>query len=186
MSETGKSFWHTAPGVITAVAPLITALGGVLAILVQNDMIGRSRAEVSRVEVPAPGEPADPGRTGPAGPPRNPSQGLVLIPWDRASATLVRRDGTGATVRAPTVGLSCTTAHLEVKNGQRIDMNLVRSIRFDAVYVENGSADGLVTLLDGREFTDPIHTWNCPVTGSNELGRVQIHLRDIGRIDFHR
>ena len=40
MSETGKSFWQTAPGVISAVATLITALGGVLAILVQNEVIG--------------------------------------------------------------------------------------------------------------------------------------------------
>ena len=43
MTETGKSFWHTAAGMITAVAALITALGGVLAILVQNDVIGGSR-----------------------------------------------------------------------------------------------------------------------------------------------
>jgi hypothetical protein len=40
MAESGKNFWQTAPGVITAVAALITALGGVFAILVQNDMLG--------------------------------------------------------------------------------------------------------------------------------------------------
>jgi hypothetical protein len=111
---------------------------------------------------------------------------LPLIPWDTASAILVRRDGTTATVKAPTLGLACATDNLAFKNGQRVRLDLVRSIRFDAVYRENGSADGVVTLLDGRELTDPIHTWNCPVTGSNELGRLQIDLGDIRRIDFQR
>jgi len=43
-----------------------------------------------------------------------------------------------------------------------------------------------VTLLDGGKLTDPIHTWNCPVAGSNELGPVAIQLQNIKRIDFQR
>jgi hypothetical protein len=184
MNETGKSFWHTAPGVITAIAALITALGGVLAILVQNDVIGGASGGGGQVVAgPPEGEgtsrEVSQGRTTPA-------EALPLIPWDTASAILVRRDGTTATVKAPTLGLACATDNLAFKNGQRVRLDLVRSIRFDAVYRENGSADGVVTLLDGRELTDPIHTWNCPVTGSNELGRLQIDLGDIRRIDFQR
>lgn len=190
MTEPGKSFWHTAPGVITAVATLITAIGGVLAILVQNDIVGGSGDVGSRVVAVTPGGGAD--ETFPevtSSEPMDPSPRMEppsLIPWDRSSATLVRQDGTSATVKAPTVGLACATETLIFENGQRVNLQLVRSIQFDAIYFENSSADGIVTLLDGRELTDPIHTWNCPVTGTNELGSVSIELVDIKRIDFHR
>jgi hypothetical protein len=107
-------------------------------------------------------------------------------PWAQATATLVRQDGSSATVKAATVGLACTTETLAFKNGQRVKLELVRSIQFNAIYLENASADGVVTLLDGRELTDPIHTWNCPITGANELGKLEIKLNDIKRIDFHR
>jgi len=98
----------------------------------------------------------------------------------------VRKDGTSAIVRAPTLGLACATENLAFENGQSIRLERVRSIRFDAIYLENSSADGAVTLLDGRELTDPIDTRNCPVTGTNELGSLEIQLKDIKRIDFHR
>lgn len=186
MAETGKSFWHTAAGVITAVAALITAVGGVLAILVQNDIIGgtsdRETPVVAGAQGGARASQPDSGVATAA----TAAQASSLVPWDRATATFVRRDGTSVTVKAPTVGLACATETLAFKNGQRVGLNLVRSIRFDAIYTENSSADGVVTLLDGRELTDPIHTWNCPVTGANELGRLEIQLVDIGRIDFHR
>lgn len=186
MSDSGRSFWHTAPGVITAVAALITALGGVLAVLVQNDLIGRSgdRGGELAIEREAPGSAALPAEV--AAPARGSPPSGSLTPWASADATLTRRDGTGTTVRAPTVGLACATETVEFKNGQRVRLDLVRSIRVDAVYMENGSADGVVTLLDGRELTDPIHTWNCPVTGASDLGPVSIELANIRRIDFHR
>ena len=56
MGDTGKSFWRTAPGVITAVATLITAIGGVLGILIQNGIIRRTSEEpTQRVAPPAVG-----------------------------------------------------------------------------------------------------------------------------------
>ena len=181
MTETGKSYWHTAAGVITAVAALITALGGVLAILVQNDVIDWGGDDGTRVVADSPaGEGTDQTGSGVT------AKASPQVPWARATAALVRRDGSSVTVKAATVGLACDTQNLVFKNGQRVSLELVRSIQFDAIYVENASADGVVTLLDGQKLTDPIHTWNCPVTGANELGSLQIQLKDIHRIDFHR
>ena len=185
MGETAKSFWQTAPGVITAVAALITALGGVLGILVQNDVIGWGSESPTSGTAPVAGEGVR-DQASPAETTRDSTEGSPLIPWTQATATLVRKDGTSATVKAPTVGLACDTQNLAFKNGQRVSLELVRGIEFDAIYTENSSADGVVTLLDGRELTDPIHTWNCPVSGANELGSVEIRLEDIERIDFHR
>jgi hypothetical protein len=184
MVETGKSFWQTAAGMITAMAAFITAVGGVLAILVQNDLIGGARDERPTVaSTPAGG---DSSKASPKVTPGQPAATLTLIPWDRATATLVRKDGTSAKVKAATVSLACDTGNLAFKNGQRVTLQLVRSIQFDAIYLENASADGVVTLMDGGKLTDPIHTWNCPVAGTNELGPVAIQLGDIRRIDFQR
>ena len=185
MAETGKSFWHTTTGVITAVAALITAIGGLLAILAQNGIIGGTSDREAPVVAGAPSG-AGAGQPDPGAAPAAAARTSSLVPWDRATATFVRRDGTSATVKAPTVGLACATETLAFKNGQKVDLELVRSIRFDAIYTENASADGVVTLLDGRALTDPIHTWNCPVTGANELGPLEIKLADIERIDVHR
>lgn len=193
MSETEKSFWHTAPGVITAVATLVTALGGVLAILVQNDIIGGADPVESQVaSAPSEGGPAIPvaPESSAASPsdatPARPVETSPATSWAASTAVLVRRNGTSATVKAATVGLACNPGTVEFKNGQRVSMEQVGSIQFDAVYTENGSADGVVTLLDGRTLTEPMHTWNCPVSGANELGPLSIPLTDIRRIEFRR
>jgi hypothetical protein len=185
MGDTGKSFWRTAPGIITAVATLITAIGGVLGILIQNGVVRGAGEEPTRRVAPPPAG------LGTADAPevnsrQKPTDASTVTPWTKATATLVRKDGTTGTVSAPTVGVACATERLTFKNGQRISLDQVRSIRFDAIYLESSSANGVVTLLDGRELTDPIDTWNCPVTGTNELGPLEIQLKDIRRIDFHR
>lgn len=189
MAETTKSFWQTAPGVITAVAALITAIGGVLGILVQNDVIGGgsdARTPGAAPTVAGARDGGDRSDAGSAVATTAPAEASDLVPWTEATATLVRKDGTSTTVKAPTVGLACDTQNLVFKNGQRVSLERVRVIEFDAIYVENSSADGVVTLLDGRQVTDAIHTWNCPISGANELGPVEIGLEDIERIDFHR
>jgi hypothetical protein len=189
MATTEKGFWQTVPGLITAIAALITALAGVVGLLVQNDVIGwgsdgRTSATTPAVADTLGGGDSDQAPSGVTT--TQPAVTSTLIPWDKATATLVRKDGSSATVKAPTVGLACDTQNLKFKNGQRISLQLVRSIQFDTIYTENASADGVVTLLDGRQLTDPIHTWNCPVTGTNELGSLEVKLEDIKRIDFHR
>lgn len=189
MEETPKSFWHTVPGVITAVAALITAVGGLLGILIQNDVIGwgKDGQQLSTTQGSAgtPGGGNDDQAVPTAMTTPTPN-GTGFIPWDQATADLVRQDGTRTTVKAPTVGLACDVEKLYFENGQEISLEIVRTIQFDTIYTDNSSAEGSVTLLSGQELADPIHTWNCPVSAQNELGQVQIELEDIHRIEFHR
>ena len=51
-----ESWWHTAPGIITAIAGLITAVGGLLTVLVQVGWLGdpRPRLEAVTQAPPAP------------------------------------------------------------------------------------------------------------------------------------
>ena len=181
VADTDKGFWQTAPGVITAVAALITAVGGLLAVLLQTGVIGGDSS-------PAPAASAVSSAAGSQG--EQPDTGLTspgsLVPWDQATAVLTQRDGTTMSVRAATVGVACDTTKVVFKNGQSVDMQLVSSISFDAIFLDNASADGTVELLDGRTLTDPIHTWNCPITAENELGRVEIPLESIQSIEFQR
>lgn len=189
MAETAKNFWHTVPGMITAVAALVTAIGGLLGILIQNDVIGWGRdnpqPSTEQVATSTPGE-GDPGRAVPEETVSAPTDTSDPIPWDQATADLVRQDGTSTTVKATTVGLTCDTGSLYFENGQEIGLDIVRTIQFDAIYTDSGSADGVVTLLDGRELTDSIKTRNCPVLAQNDLGRVEIGLADMQRIEFQR
>ncbi|WP_336716419.1 hypothetical protein [Arthrobacter sp. USHLN218] len=183
-----KGFWHTAPGLITAIAALITALGGILGILVQNGVIGweNDGQQLSATQEPAGAAGGEDGNR-PEDAKSAPEQGGTSpVSWDRAEADLVRRDGTSTTVKASTVALACTTGSLQFENGQQISLEKVRTIRFDAIYTDSASADGLVTLLNGQELTDPIYTWNCPVWAQNKLGRVQIELEDIRLVKFNR
>jgi hypothetical protein len=186
MAEPSKGFWQTVPGIITAIAALITAVAGLLAILIQNHVIG-SKDEPPPTTTAGKQTPAatvgGPPRTGAtsAGPPSG-----SFTPWEQANAVFTRIDGTSVTVLAATVGIACGTQKVILKNGQSIRLDLVRSIDFDVIYTDNASATGTVNLLDGREVKGPIHTWNCPIMGQNELGQVTIQLDDIDRIDFQR
>lgn len=193
MADSPRSFWQTAPGMFTAIAALITAIAGLIGILVQAGVIGgdsssadrgvdrstSSGPRAGRGGSTAESEGRSPGTTAPA-------DAATLVPWEEATATLIRQDGTSTSVKAATVGLACNTDVVKLKNGQEIDLKLVGSIRFDTIYTENASADGVVVLLDGRKVAGPIFTWNCPVQGSNELGTVTVALEDIKRIDFDR
>ncbi|MFF0991624.1 hypothetical protein [Kocuria nitroreducens] len=189
MAETAKGFWHTAPGMITAVAALVTAAGGLLGVLIQNDVIEwGSDSQQSGTTQDAANTPGgeNGGQPGPEAATTPSTDTSDYIPWNQATADLVRHDGTRTTVKAATVGLACDTKTLAFENGRKISLEIVRSIQFDAIYTNNASADGIVALLDGRELTDPIHTWNCPVLAQNELGPVEIKLENIHRIEFHR
>jgi hypothetical protein len=194
MAEDAKSFWHTLPGLITACAAFVTAVAGMIGILHEAGVVGGDGRERLAGEAQAAASASaagtastDEGTISVA--PRastQPTNGTGRVPWERATATLVRKDGTTASVKATTVGFACTTETLTFENGQVISLELVRSVRFDAVYTDDSSATGLVTLLDGRELAEPVHTWNCPVMGTTELGPLTIPLDDFARVEFDR
>jgi hypothetical protein len=185
VTEDEKSFWQTVPGIITALAALITAIGGLVGILVQSGVIGGgTEGSADAVSTAVEGTPDSPEEASSAS--STPADGSALVPWEKATASFVLQDGRRMSVRAPTVGLACNTEVVELENGQRIELRLVSSIRFDAIYTENSSADAVVTLLDGRRLDEPVHTWNCPITGTNELGRLEVQLDEIRQIEFQR
>ena len=110
----------------------------------------------------------------------------ALVPWEEATATFERTDGTTTIVRASTVALACATGNLELTNGQTVSLEKVRHIHFDTNHSDTGTIDAVVTLLDGRELQDPIRTRNCPIGGTTDLGPLAIPPDDIRRITFDR
>ena len=78
---TARSWWGTMPGILTALAGTITALGGLVAVLSQSGLIGAKPAppvaaadspgaSLSRGVAPAEATQAPPTGPGPAPPPR--------------------------------------------------------------------------------------------------------------------
>ncbi|MFC5379980.1 hypothetical protein [Aquipuribacter nitratireducens] len=196
MAETGRGFWHSAPGVITAVAALLTAVGGLLGILFQYDVLppgGRAADAGPPAAAPAvvatsddasdPHGAAAATASGSSAPDADPP----LVPWTDARASLVRDDGTTLDVRAMTVGLTCDRQRLAFVDGRTIQLEDVRSIRIDAVFTESpGFADATVELLDGTVLTESVLTRNCPVAAADERGTVSVPVADVARIDFLR
>ncbi len=197
-----KSFWQTVPGVITAVAALVTAVGGLIGILVQSGLFGSGddqravatppSVEASTIVDQTPSSASSPssGQTpeeSPVAQSPEPAGGSPdLVPWTRATATIVRADGRRTEVRASTVNLSCGAPSVTFASGQTIPLERVRSIAITAVFASNATADATVTLLDGRRTSDTISTRNCPVQAETDLGPVVVELSDVRRIGFGR
>lgn len=174
MVPASKRSRHTVLGFIIVAAILFAGLGGLFA--------WRQNSTQGAVDTPSTG------RSGGVSPrTKTPTtESSDLIPWAEATATVTRQDRTRLTVKASTVGLACTVGKLILHNGYETSLAHVRDIQFVAIHRKTGAADGIVTLVDGRELTDAIHTANCPLVGAGALGEVEIPLEEVRRIDFHR
>jgi hypothetical protein len=86
----GKSFWSSLPGILTALAGLITAGGGLLLALQGAGLIGGGGHDTATVQAPA--EPALLERLGVSAPPRLSLRGVpTTLSEERLTATLIER-----------------------------------------------------------------------------------------------
>ena len=98
-----QSWWHTLPGILTGAAAAITAVTGLLAILVQQGVIGGKdkSASPSRVEAPAPSGPQRMSNVPASDPTTHSKESLKA--WAETEAIITARDGTTTTIRADTL-----------------------------------------------------------------------------------
>ena len=205
--EPRQSFWQTLPGILTATAGVLTALTGLYLAVIQNrDAIDpsaaepaaqtasaaetRERAPGAAANAPAANAPAAnvPAANAPA-PPAATSSSSGGKPWAEADAVITTRDGSKTTVRAETwrycisVGIGIT-----LTSGQSIAFERMRSIEFvrsDPVGTPNGRATIVVTLADGRTLNGSVDS-GCGMFGYNDIGRYDVNMQDLRRIDFMR
>jgi hypothetical protein len=178
---TPKRWWQGLTGIVTAVAALLTAVGGMLAILFQYGVLGGAEEDaVGSGSGPSTstGSTAEPGpvTSGPAG-----------KPWSEVAAVFTATDGSQTTVRAATVRYCIGAgAGLGLSTGQDVAFEKMRSVvvtRSDELFTPDGEAEVVITLVAGQQLRGGIGS-NCDLFGSNDAGRFSLYPQKLKRIDF--
>ena len=187
--DTARSWWSTVPGVLTAAAAVITAAGGLVAILAQNGLLQRSPANGERTtEQPRPGAPVSP-NPGPSGaPPRADvsSSAVAHSPAEVIDGLRARgfhgiavTSGDG-TVTSLLPGAEIDGASLPLTSGQKVQFDRLQRVDIEQPW------DGTVrlTFVNGQQLDTK--TGNYSLTGKNELGPFRGFLSNMRSIEFLR
>jgi hypothetical protein len=202
-TETGtKSWWGTMPGVLTALAGIITAAGGLVAVLSQNGLIGAkatgagaasalsstpganvatpvAQAAASPSPLPTAASPSTVGAPGPGTIAHSPAEVLSgLKARGFVGVAVTHKDGSMVAL-APVVELGSQQA-VELTNGQRVLFDRITSIEIEQPW------DGSVrlNLVNGQQLVTK--ATNYGFSGKNELGPYGELLQNLKRIDFVR
>lgn len=183
------SWWTTVPGILTALAAVITATGGLIAVLTQNSFFESDDRQPTGASVgavsPAPAE-TNPRRS--VAPTRLTSeqrpQTVSRSPADVVADLRARRfEGVVLTLSDDTVVSVQPSAFsaFSLKNGQSVNYDRIRSVEVRQPW--NGRL--LFNLLNGQQLEGEI---SLPpyFYGKNELGDYVGNWANIERIDFLR
>jgi hypothetical protein len=206
-TETGtKSWWGTMPGVLTALAGIITAAGGLVAVLSQNGLIGAKStgAGAGPASSSTPGanvaSPATPPAAQPAAGPKpvptatplptvaSPGPGTIAHSPAEVLSGLKARGFVGVAVThkdgstvalTPEVTLSTDPA-LALNNGQKVLFDRIASIDIEQPW--DGSVK--LNLVNGQQLVTKATSYTF--YGKNDLGPYRELLENLRRIEFVR
>jgi hypothetical protein len=174
-AEKKKGFWTTLPGILTGVAALLTALTGLLVVMYPHG-VGESKespgtAVGAGVESP---KPATEGRS--SAPAAGATQGK-----QKPTVLVVGKDGTETRVFRNSFRDSYSGEAIQLKNGQSIPFDKVKSIDF--LDVHEYERDLRVTLTDGRVVEGAIMSGE-QITGDTDIGPFSISVKSLKQIVF--
>lgn len=199
MSDTEKtgSWWQTLPGVLTALAAVITAVSGLVALFVQHGGGGEkaSSAAPATVGAASPGtQQAKPSGASPVNPAPTasptapaPASTPAAKPWSQVQAAVLSKDGRITRVRAETLSNCISVNHeLTLDGGQSISFE--RMAGFEVLQAERhtsstAKAQIKVTLLGGTSVTGMVEA-NCDLFGENEMGRFSTFFDQVRSVHF--
>jgi hypothetical protein len=188
-AQNKPSFWTTLPGILTGVAALITAVGGLLVAVhygvksestdgtPQHNVIPGTNSAREGSKANQPGEARD-GLRSPPPPPIDPHEAIV---------TLTENDGTTLTVDADSLRWEINGIQREValSSGQSIPFDKIKTI--DVLEVEDFKTTVQVTLTDGRTLKGAV---NVPrllgFAGESDIGHVRVEIGRLRQIRFQR
>ncbi|MBT9610549.1 MAG: hypothetical protein IV110_10940 [Aquabacterium sp.] len=194
-AQKSTGWWHTLPGVLTALAGVITAVSGLIALLYQNGVLGHKDEQSSVVVTPPLDEPAEAPNEKPTGAPADvPTQAPPKAPpgrkpWSEAVAVVVGRDGSETKLRAESFS-NCISANHELTLTSGQDVPFERMSGFEVTQADeptspNAKARLTITLVDGTPVTG-VTVANCDLFGYNDLGRYTTYFNRIRRVTFER
>jgi hypothetical protein len=178
MSEGDKSWWTTMPGLLTALAAIITAVGGLVAALGQTGVFGGKSAAPAASTALAQVEPVAPVAARPAEPSARPQS--AVAPSSPAAIKGVRVTTKTGDVVALRPTATILGATIPLKAGQEVPFDRLERIDFTQPW------DGTLklALVGGASMDGAVE--NLPLSGSNDLGDYLKMLSEIRRIEFDR
>lgn len=191
MTEPQKptSWWQTLPGVLAALAAVVTAVSGLLAVLFQNGLLGgkadasakssmSTKADAPVAASAAPKSPATAGQSTPA-----------ARPWSDAVAVMSIRDGSTTRLRASSLSNCISVGHeIDLDTGQSVPFEKIASIevlRADDHTAPNAKASLKIELLDGTAISGTADAV-CDLFGFNDTGRFSTYFDRLRSIRFDR
>jgi serine/threonine-protein kinase len=184
-----QSWWHTLPGVLTAIAAVITAITGLAALLFQSGVLGRKAVPNSAVQpvteaVKAP----DSVNLDTSASPAHQAQAAGKS-WSDTLAVVLSRDGATTRLRANSFS-NCISVNFEIslESGQSIPFERMSSfevLRADDHTSPNAKARLKIQLVDGSEVSGTVDA-KCDLVGYNDVGRFAIYWDRLQRVQFER
>lgn len=180
-----QSFWTTAPGVLTAVAAVITAVGGLIAILFQTGIIGGTAPAsppANQVRLPNTTENTATSTSSMA-------TSAAGKPWRDVAAVFTATDGTQTPMPADTVRF-CISAGTGINLNDSQDiafdkMTRIDVLRSDVALSSGGKATLRVNLVNGSTMEGTI-TSGCDFFGQTDIGRYSLYPDKLASIAFRR
>ena len=194
-SDRTGSWWKTLPGVLTAIAALLTAATGLVAILSQTGVLGeKSKTFVAQkagdvrdaVAAPAKVEPVSaPASAPPPAPKDDPATGIAGTPLHATKftgAVVTLLDGSVVKLRDDIREYCLGRPQLRALSGQTIEMERMRRFDLSDWNANKGSAH--ITLNNGETLDVKIE--GCSMIGTNDLGNYQGPFAKIRSVEFIR
>jgi hypothetical protein len=183
-----QSFWTTLPGILTGMAAVLTAAGGIILGLHQSDSKEHQRPSATPSEVTERAMEAPPA-TGPA---HAQAGALSAMTAEKSSAekstpaavskdvAITANDGNTTTVY-PESFYFTTNRAVKLTTGQSIDFSQIKTVDLSG---DDNRIDLKITLTSGEVVTGNSDYPSGPVMGQNRLGSFYAPLKKIKRITF--
>ncbi|MGH3914059.1 MAG: hypothetical protein ACRDTC_11740 [Pseudonocardiaceae bacterium] len=179
-----QGFWQTIPGILTGVAAVLTAVGGLLAILFQAGIIGGDGSPA-----PLPEASAAQSHTTPGGAFNTTTKAAAGKPWEEVEAVFTAKDGTVISGRAETVRYCISAGQgIGLNDTQEIPFEKMTSLevlRSDDQFAPSGKATVVVTTVSGQTLQGTIGA-GCDFFAFNDLGRFSLYPQKLSGIEFRR
>jgi hypothetical protein len=175
--EKKQNFWTTLPGVLTGVAALLTAATGLLVVLYPHGFAG------SKDDHPVAVSPQNAAATAPDAMGETSTHASAMPRQQKRTVLVVGKDGTETRVFLNSFRDSYSGEAIQLKNGQSIPFDKIRSIDF--LQTNDYEQDVRVTLTDGRALEGTIMSGE-QMTGDTDIGPFSISVKSLKRILFER
>ena len=186
-----QSFWTTLPGILTGVAAVLTAAGGIILGLHQSGTLGPKDGQhatsttVTERAAEAPAGTAAANSVGEGMPAKTAEKSSVeksaAAPVSSTDLVITEKDGTILPVYMENLNFAGNARGVQLTTGQSIEFGKIKNIEVSG---DEGRINFRITLTGGDVVTGNAEVPSGAIMGQNRLGSVYAPLKNIRRITF--